>query len=75
MSEKTCPRCSRTLPLTRFGRNCQSVDGLHYYCKVCAAARQREWARAHPERVKESKRAYLQRVREQNEGKDPYAAP
>lgn len=75
MKVKYCSRCEQDLPLVRFGRNRQAVDGLHYYCKACAAERQREWAKKHPETVRKSKRDYLQRLREQNEGKDPYAQP
>jgi hypothetical protein len=60
--------------VTGFGKNRQSIDGLHYYCKPCAAARQRAWAKAHPDKVRAMRADYLRRVREQNEGRDPYAA-
>lgn len=73
MKAKNCSRCNENLPLKNFGRNRQSLDGLHYYCRACAAARQREWAKAHPDKVKEMRAAYLRRMRDQNEGKDPYA--
>lgn len=73
MKAKHCSRCGKNLLLNAFGRNRQSLDGLHYYCKQCAAARQREWAKAHPEKVKAMRADYLRRMREQNEGRDPYA--
>ena len=74
MRTKHCPRCARTQPVTGFGKNCQALDGLHYYCKACAAARQREWAKANPGKVKAMRAEYLRKVREQNSEKDPYAA-
>lgn len=69
---KPCPLCKQEKPPTAFGRNRQSVDGLHYYCKVCAAARQRAWAAANPTKVKAMRAAYLQRVRESNAERNPY---
>lgn len=74
MKAKTCSACGKTQPVVAFGRNRQSLDGLHYYCKACAAARQRQWAKANPEKVREMRAAYLTRVREMNDGRDPYAA-
>jgi transposase-like protein len=74
MKAKNCPRCGENLPITEFGRNRQTPDGLHYYCKSCAAERQRNWARANPEKVRAMRAAYLRRIREQNEGRDPYSA-
>ncbi|GAB3839376.1 endonuclease VII domain-containing protein [Micromonospora andamanensis] len=38
-SDKICPQCQRTLPLTEFYRNSRRVDGRAYYCKACATAR------------------------------------
>jgi len=69
---KLCSCCGQTFPVTGFGRNRQSKDGLHYYCKACAAKRQREWAQANPEVVKRMRSNYLERIYAQNEGKDPY---
>jgi hypothetical protein len=72
MRVKLCPSCESEKPVTAFGRNRQSVDGLHYYCKVCAAARQRAWAKAHPEKVKSMRSSYLQRIRAHNATVNPY---
>jgi len=69
---KHCPDCDSKRPLREFGRNRQSADGLHYYCKECAAARQRQWAKANPSKVKQMRDAYLQRVYAANAGRDPY---
>jgi hypothetical protein len=72
MRTKRCPCCEAYKPVAQFGRNRQAVDGLHYYCKLCAAARQRAWALAHPETVRAMRRSYLKRMREQNAGVNPY---
>ena len=69
---KVCPLCSHERPLAEFGRNRQSVDGLHYYCKECAAARQREWAKANPSKVKQMRTVYLERIRAVNAQRNPY---
>lgn len=74
MKAKTCSCCGENLPLTAFGRNRQTPDGLHYYCKACAAKRQRKWAQNNPDKVREMRADYLRRMREQNEGRDPYDA-
>lgn len=72
MREKFCPDCDKTRPVVDFGRNCQSVDGLHYYCKAHAAARQRAWAALNRDKIKAMRDRYLKRIREQNAGANPY---
>ena len=72
MRSKPCPSCEETKSIMDFGRNRQSIDGLHYYCRVCAAARQREWAKDNPEKVKTMRRNYLRTMHDRNEGVDPY---
>lgn len=69
---KSCPSCKVAKPVVEFGRNRQSIDGLHYYCKTCAAKRQRAWAKANPEKVTAMRRSYLQSMHAKNEGVDPY---
>jgi hypothetical protein len=69
---KCCSSCEQTLPVTAFGRNRQAKDGLHYYCKKCAAQRQRLWAKAHPDTVREMRSDYLTRIRASNDGRNPY---
>jgi hypothetical protein len=69
---KKCATCKEEKPLEAFGRNRQAVDGLHYYCKTCAALRQRAWATSNPSKIREAKDRYLSRIRDQNAGADPY---
>lgn len=69
---KYCPDCRSSKPVVSFGRNRQSVDGLHYYCKACAASRQRGWAKANPDKVRTMRSNYLQRMYQRNEATDPY---
>jgi hypothetical protein len=46
---KKCIKCGKVRPLEEFTKNSSSPDGLHYYCRVCAA----EAARAYNARKKE----------------------
>jgi hypothetical protein len=69
---KFCPDCGGTHPLSAFGRNRQSKDGLHYYCKKCAAKRQRLWATANPSKVRAMRSDYLTRMHNLNATRDPY---
>jgi len=71
MRTKTCPTCVEK-PITEFGRNCQSPDGLHYYCKACAALRQKQWRLENPEKARQSRAKYLQQVRALNQQRNPY---
>jgi transposase-like protein len=71
---KKCPTCKKAKPVAEFGRNRQSLDGLHYYCKECAAARQREWSSAHADKVRTMRRVYVARMHKLNENRDPYAS-
>ena len=73
MRQKQCPICNAAKNLTEFGRNCQSVDGLHYYCRTCSSAKQRAWAKANSDKVNASRRKYLDRMRATNALRvDPY---
>ncbi len=69
---KYCPRCDDTLSVIAFGINRQSPDGLHYYCKECAAEKQRVWGKANPERLKRARQAYRQRLVTLNSQRNPY---
>jgi len=42
--KKTCVRCHRTLPLSRFNKNNYSKDGHSSYCAECNREYQREYA-------------------------------
>jgi hypothetical protein len=70
--KKLCSYCRVERPVAEFGRNRQSVDGLHYYCRECAAARQREWAKANPEKVRAMRADYLKRLHAVNAQRNPY---
>ena len=73
MRQKKCATCRESKPLIAFGRNRQAVDGLHYYCKTCAALRQRAWASSNPGKIKDAKERYLTKVRAANEERgNPY---
>ena len=64
MTTKTCPgvetddyaQPSHTLELEHFGAVKQRPDGRAGYCKWCAAAKQRQWKRDHPDQVRKWKR-------------------
>ena len=75
MRTKTCPACppkKGPQPVTAFGKNRSAKDGLHYYCKACAAEKQRAWAASHPEKISEMRTNYLTRVYAKNSTGDPY---
>lgn len=35
MTEKRCPRCKETKPITEFGKDKRNKNGLNVYCKTC----------------------------------------
>ncbi len=49
---KTCKRCTKHLPLSLFGINRATPDGLKYWCKPCSDDYFREWVAKNPEKVK-----------------------
>lgn len=50
---RTCPECTRSLPIDQFGKNRSRKDGLQTYCKKCHADRQRAWRTENPEYLAE----------------------
>jgi hypothetical protein len=62
----TCASAGRPQSASKFGFNNTSPDGLHWYCKVCNNAKQREWKLANPDKVREWKRKYVERNKERN---------
>jgi hypothetical protein len=38
---KQCSICKKVLPATEFPKNTQGINGLHPYCRICHAAKQR----------------------------------
>lgn len=76
MSTKQCSFCGGVKPKTEFGRNRQTLDGLNYYCKPCAALKHKQWVEQNPERDKAAKSKYKARLRATNILRgDPYGAP
>jgi hypothetical protein len=49
---KRCTACKLRLSPSEFGRNRYAKDGLHYYCKVCAALKRKSWYEANTEKAK-----------------------
>lgn len=43
VSEKTCPRCGYTKPLSEFYKNKSNPDGHFYTCKECERTRMKAW--------------------------------
>lgn len=75
VTEKVCSCCHISKPLSMFGRNRQTLDGLNYYCKTCAADKQAAWVEANPKKAKAAKAKYLARIRATNALRgDPYDA-
>lgn len=64
---KLCSCCQRDLPLSEFGNNRQTPDGLMYYCKPCAAEKQRIFRKTNPAAAKAAKERYLVKVRLRND--------
>ena len=52
---------------SEFSMDSRREDGLSVYCKSCAAARQRAWKHANPQKVREAKKKYLRRTKEERE--------
>jgi 5-methylcytosine-specific restriction endonuclease McrA len=57
MSEgtKRCARCGLDLPVASFHRDPRYKSGLASYCKSCKTAYKREWDKANPDRLRESR--------------------
>ena len=64
--KKTCSACQRSLFRDKFGQNLSAPDGLAWYCRECANAKQREWKAAHATSIKAQRKRYIQRVRAKN---------
>lgn len=63
---KTCSSCQKSKPKDAFGKNLQTPDGLMYYCKDCAAEKQRAFRRDNPTSAAASRKRYLAKMREKN---------
>ena len=71
-TQKRCSCCGEWFPIEAFGRNRQTPDGYAYYTRAHAAQKQREFRKENPESVAASRKAYLDKLRKQN---DPTYTP
>ena len=74
MKTKTCSCCHQPKPLSEFGKNRQTPDGLMYYCRPCASDKQRQFRVTNPESAKRSKEKYLAKIRARNDEQRNQAA-
>lgn len=51
-TEKTCPDCNRSLPLSAFGRSSREPSGLHCYCRECSGRRNAEYRISNAEKLR-----------------------
>ncbi len=65
-THKRCSCCHEVKPVEEFGVNCQTPDGLMYYCRTCNCAKQREYREQNPDKAKASRDRYLAKLRARN---------
>lgn len=53
---KTCTSCKETKEVSEFPKSKQCKSGIFPHCKTCNTARSTAWAKAHPERYRETQR-------------------
>lgn len=70
-TKKRCPSCGQEKPATTtyFYPSRKARYGLSAYCRLCMCQRAREWAKAHPERIREIHQACINRKRTANHEK------
>ncbi|OPY76879.1 MAG: hypothetical protein A4E65_03028 [Syntrophorhabdus sp. PtaU1.Bin153] len=70
-TKKRCPSCGQEKPATTtyFYPSRKARYGLSAYCRLCMCQRAREWAKAHPERIREIHQACINRKRTANQEK------
>lgn len=69
MRTKICSCCDKPKPVDEFGKNRQTPDGLMYYCRACASAKQREFRKTNPDSTAASKARYLEKLRARNDAR------
>lgn len=57
VASKVCTRCRRDVPLTGFGPQKATPDGLRYQCAACQSEYMAEWRAANRERLRACERA------------------
>jgi hypothetical protein len=55
---RTCNKCKKPKALEEFSRDRNHKDGRTYDCKLCRAAKHRQWTKDNPEKVKETNERY-----------------
>jgi len=73
-SDSKCEHAGALQPLDNFGRNDSIASGVSYYCRSCATRRHLEWKKAHPEKAKEARRAYIERNKARNRARREQSA-
>ena len=66
---KNCPDCSfrcGAKPVSEFGNDASTPDGLSTYCKDCRNSRQREWKKNNPSKVAQWRRNYIAANKKRN---------
>jgi len=64
VAEKRCMRCGKIKPLSEFYVDKKLKDGKTTRCKECLKQASKEWAHAHPEKVREIKKREHQKNKE-----------
>lgn len=55
---KCCTKCEESKPVSEFGKNAKTLDGLFHWCKPCSRAQTAQWRAANLERNRENSRAW-----------------
>jgi hypothetical protein len=65
---KRCSNCKVDKNLSEFSINRSTPGGYHYYCKICAALKNKEWRDNNPDKCKVSRKKYVEKVKRENAG-------
>ena len=55
---KICPKCSGEFPLTKFGKDSKTLDGLRVWCRACVNASSRRYYNKNSETLIARKKQY-----------------
>lgn len=65
MTTKRCPGAGEQIAhdedVGLFSKDASRADGIAPYCRKCAATKQREWKKRHPDKVRAMKLKYRSR--------------
>jgi hypothetical protein len=65
METKICPCCKQEKPISEFGKNKNTKDGLNCYCKICTNQKSINYYFTHLEQAKETRKKYRENNREE----------